>query len=342
MKNVIHSLARSPGAWCAITILSVFAAPSARAQALSVVSDPVGFTHVTIPAATPGNTTRRALAIPYHRSSVFRGTMTSAGLKTLTFDGANWTAGQFTTAVHFSEVRAGGQAGRHFRITSNTTDTLTVDNDGLNLATLVKNGDTVEIFSAHTLGSLFGTTSVPFQTGADENTADLVRLRTAAGWVSYFHDGTKWRTPGSAASRNGVVLRPDEAVFIVARGNNPVSFDILGAVAVKKQRSAIPGSGQALLGNRFPAPTTLDALGIEKVTGWTAGGTAAITDNVLIWNGTAWNIFYFNTNNWERVGSFSNANNTAITATTAILINRKPDASGSDVQLSTTPPFTYP
>ncbi len=325
----------------ALPALALLAAIPAQSQTYTAVTDPVGFQRVTLPEAAGGTTTRRLLAIPYHRPGVFHSAVTAVGSTTLTLGAAEWAPGQFTTLVHYARLRTGTNAGRFFKILSHTESTLTLDTGAVNLSSLVANGDSAEIFPAHTLGSLFGTGTVLFQTGPNEDSADLVRLNTGNDWKSYFHDGTSWRTPGNGSPQNDAALRPDEAVFIVARGNSPLTFRIAGEVGVKKQQTHVPGSGQALVSMRFPVATTLNALGLQSLSGWTAGGTAATADNVLLWNGAAWDIFYYNAGNWEQVGSFgTTGGNTPVTATTGILINRKAGSSGAGAHLPANPPFT--
>ena len=140
--------------------------PSVRAQTFTAVTEPVGFSRVTVPASTAGRPARQVLALPYHLPGVFHSKVVAIGADSITVGSADWSAGQFTNRVHYLRFRTGSDVGRFFRILSHTSSTLRLDTKAENLSASVVNGDAVEIFPAHTLASLFGGTTVPFQTGA--------------------------------------------------------------------------------------------------------------------------------------------------------------------------------
>ncbi len=327
---------------CAATLLALVA--GATAQTYTAVTDPVGFTKITVPAAASGTTTKRILAIPYNRPSDFQGLVSAVGANTITFGSANSPAnfsnGAFTGTPHYAKVRKGTNAGRFFLITSHTNNTLTVNAAGATLSSVIVANDTVEILPAQTLGNLFGTSSVALHTGADETTADSVRIFNGTAWVSYFNDGTSWRTQGTATAQDNTSIAPDQGILIISHANTSANVMLYGEVGVSRERSTIPGTGEALLNNRFPVQTTLANLNLQSLPGWTPGDAASVADNVWLWNGTSWDTYYYTGANWEKAGSFSTANNTSISPTTAIFVHRKAGSSAQNSYLTSDPAFT--
>jgi uncharacterized protein (TIGR02597 family) len=320
----------------------VVIAMTASAHATTSVSESAGVLKITIPPPAPGSTSRRALGVPFHRPAEYQGIVLAIGSDTVTFSNALFGAGQFTTTPHFARILGGLNVGRYFLITSHTTTAVTVDTAGTNLTSLLQPGNNIEIFPAHTLGSLFGTATVPFQTGATEASADLVRLTDGLKWVSYFHDGANWRTTGNASSQNNVLVRPEQGMFIVCKGPNPVELTFTGEISTTRESSALPGIDEILLSPRFPVQITLADLRIHLVAGWSAGDTAAVADNVMLWNGTAWDIHYYTGSTWLRAGSYGAQDNTPISPGAALLIHRRSGTSGPASLLINDPPFIYP
>src|SRR6476660_6166956 len=74
---------------------------------------------------------------------------------------------------------------RQFKITSNTTDTLTLQTNGVDLTTATANGDSYEVLPIHTLGTFFGAAADPnkpaINRNGDPNLADNVLWRGAFG-----------------------------------------------------------------------------------------------------------------------------------------------------------------
>ena len=239
-------------------------------------------------------------------------------------------------------MRSGQSVGSVFLVNSNTTDTLTLENSGASLAVQLSAGNAFEIFPAHTLLSTFGggAGAVTLQSGTSEVDADLVRLNSGSLWVSYYYNGTNWRTPGSPVSQDNTIIRPDPGVFLVSKCNRSVKVVFGGAISVQQERSVVPSSGEALLPTRFPLQTTLNALQLHAQTGWKTGAAASQADKVMLWNSNSWNIFYHTGSNWEQAGSFANQNNTLIPSGSAFLVRRFGTASASFLQ--TTVPFVYP
>ena len=107
---------------------------------------------------------------------------------------------------------------------------LTLSTQGVDLTQMVNLGDTYEILPLETLGSLWGTTSVPFQTGASASTADNVELWNGSGWLTYYPNGTAWKQAGSLVSQNNTLLASGAGWLTLRRGTTPITLYIVGRV----------------------------------------------------------------------------------------------------------------
>ncbi len=308
-------------------------------HAASLISEPVGCVRVAIPAPATGESSRKVLGVPFNRASLYRATIVSASGTTLKCGSLGWQSGQFVQPTHFLKMRSGTNQGRYFRITANTVDSVTLSATGVTFVAK----DSFEIFPAQTLGSLLGTTAatVPLRTGATEAEADLVRLRGGTAWATYFFNGTQWKTAGSDASQNDTVIQPEQGVLLVCGGTSAVNVNLLGNISVTQEISAIPGTGEALVSNRFPLPSTLNTLGLQSLAGWTKGVTASLADNVMKWNGSSWDIYYHTGAQWQMVGSTTTQDNALIGGGESLLIHRKDGATGAAVAAKTLVPFAF-
>ena len=307
--------------------------------AATVVSEPVGFVNVTLPAPSGGASTAKLIGVPFHRASVFLGTNLLSAANSLQATAPGWVPAQFTGVPHFARMRSGAYSGRCFAVMANTVDTLTLAAGNAAFGV----GDSFEIFPAHTLGSLFGTATPAFglQTGASESVADLVRFNNGNTWVSYFHNGTQWRTTSDATSQNNTVIPPDQGVFVVRKSAGILNITLQGAVSVTAELSTVPGAGQGVLAPRFPLPSTLASLGVHNCSGWRKERAASLADTVLLWNGGDWGVFYHTGSFWKKAGASGAQDSPVIPAGEAVLIRRKDGASGPAEMTLTALPFVY-
>jgi hypothetical protein len=159
--------------------------------------------------------------------------------------------------------------------------------------------------------------------------------------VSYFHNGTQWRTASENSSKNNTVIPPEQGLFIVRRKTSSLTLTMMGAVSVASERAVFSGTGQTVIGNRYPVPTRLNSLGVHQTASWRTGRSASVADNLLLWNGDAWDVFYHTGSEWRRAGTFSSQNATEIPAGEAALIRRRDGATGGNDLLTSEPPFAY-
>ena len=320
-------------------------------SAQSVTTIPVGFNTSVVPAAVDAsNPSSTVLSAPFYTPADFTGAVGSVdSANQLSITGAAFAAGQFTATPHLARMKSGPSAGRFFLITSHTATQLTVDALGYSLTsaapasttqTQVTVGDSCEILPANTLGTLFGTSTVPFQTGATAADGDNVYLFNGTSWDVFYHNGTNWKRSGSLVNQNNAVVYPDRGLFVLRRATTPLNLTFLGTVPSSTERTDFPGAVSSFKSVRFPVDTTLLGLSLQSLPNWLAGATAADSDNVYLWNGTSWSVFYYNGANWKKSGSLVNANTQVIPLGTAMFVVRQSAATGSQSTLVQTLPYT--
>lgn len=334
----------NPRALIQLGLAAIFAASFApKIFAQSVTTVPVGFQSITIPAASGSTPSRTLIGISLQPTPVDTGLITSATNSTLTNSSANWTT-NYASSPYLVKVMTGAGVGRFFLITSNTTSQLTVATQGVDLGTVVSPGDRYQISPANTLGSLFGTTTVQFQTGDSASTADNVLIWNGTTFATYYNDTTGWQVGGSFSSQNNTIIYPDEGFFVVHRNASPITVTFTGIIPSTAERTLIPGSGGDLVAQRFPTDTTLGSLNLNSLTGWVSSDSASTSDNVLLWNGTTstWDTYYYDNTgpNWAKGGSFSAQDSTAIPAGSAFFIRRKSGSTAGTIYLTGTLPYT--
>jgi uncharacterized protein (TIGR02597 family) len=319
--------------------LSIASLIPADAQTTATTT-PVGFITVTVPAAVDASTpSNKAISIPLYNPADFVSAVASVdSASAFTMTGATWTANQFATTPHFVRIKTGAQVGKFFLIVSNTTNQLTVDTRGAALGTVLAVNDTCEIVPANTLGSIFGTTTPMVKTGATVNLADKVFIWNGSAWDTYYHNGANWRKSGSLANQNNVVIYPDEGLFVARVDTTaPLALTFLGTVPSTAEQSDLAGAGSTFVGNRFPVDLQLVSLGLHLTPNWVSGATVDVADKVFVWNGAAWDSYYYNGTNWRKSGNLANQNTAVIPAGTSLFITR---ASASAATLTQPLPYT--
>jgi uncharacterized protein (TIGR02597 family) len=352
-------------------LLSLCAVETLPAQVSTV---PVGFNTATLPAASsasaPSNT---VVSAPFYQVAKFQGANTAVGSNQLTFSGTTFT-GTLTTPPYLARIKSGPSAGRFFVITSNTDTQLTLDTRGYTLVTgspananqlQVNVGDSVEICPANTLGTLFPSGS-PFFPGTSASQADNIYLWNGTTWDIYFYDSSPsvnhWRkSPGIAsANLNTKVILPDQAMFITRRPTSSLNLTFLGTVPSTQEQTDIPGAGSTFVANRFPVdmilaatdangvvdPNVKNALNLQASPTWQPGTSASQADNIFLWNGTTWDIYFYDNSpgvkHWRKSPGIAsnNANNVVLPLGGGIFVVRKSTAQGSASTYAKQLPYT--
>lgn len=345
-----------------LTFTFPFTLPSASAE--DVRSRPVGYLVQTIPA---GQT--RSFSVPFDPAtsslSDSLGKLTAVGANYLENSAASWTPGAFATtdAPYFVRLTSGPQAGRTFRITTpaNTATRLYVSDDGLGLTSLAldvgaTNTDATrfEIIPGDTLASFFGTTTsgdtLVVHGAGDPLAADLVQVWGGAAWLNFYYNTVwqRWARETDAItdpSRNSFLLRSDRGLMLTRRAGTALELAVLGRVLSTPQRAVHARTDNALtfLATMQAADTTLGALALQSNTrtaGWRGAADATEADTLLVWSGTTWFSFFYNSaaGHWQRVGDPANRDDFEIAAGTPVFVRRHGSGSSVDDKTINFPP----
>lgn len=323
---------------------TAFLQPLSFAQ--SVTTNPVGFNTITIQPNTI-----RALALPIDNIPAFTGPVSSRTATTIDTTNANFTVsyGPFSTNPHVIRVLSGASQGRQFRIASNDTDTLTLTpGTGVDLTTLIADGDRYEILAVETLGTLFGTASPAGLNTGGAGTADNVILREGTAYNTYFNDGTNWlgTSTGGTIQNNRPIL-PEQGFLFVRRAGTR-SFTVTGAVPITKLVTDFPASRTTLFANRFPLNYKLTpdgatnpptpGINFQAAANWNSNANFNLADFVQIRSGATYNTFYHNGSVWLRQGQEQlGAQNPTIGAGTSVVVTRR---AGNPVVLDQALPYS--
>jgi len=304
----------------------------AQAQT-TVTTNPVGFITRTIAGATsPTSPSVSNLAVPlYAASDYVSSVLTVDGTNQVTLAGAAWVAGQFAvpTAPRLLRVKSStsvANVGRTLLVTGNTATQLTVAlADGISdIHSVIAAGDICEVIPANTLSILFGATATGFQTGSSAAASDNVLVFNGTSWDTYYNNATNWKKAGSLSNFNNTIVYPDDGVMVVRIASNPLTITFVGSVPSSAELNVLGGAGSTFIANRFPVDTTLAGLGLSTSPNWTNGNSASAADNVLVWNGTTWDTYYYTGVIWKKSGSVGSVDRgtTVISSATSVFIRR--------------------
>ena len=281
--------------------------------AVTVATDPVGFTNLALPAQSDSHIT-----VPFTRPAEFVGAIQSASGNQITVAGTpGWGANKFVYAPgsqpnHYYALIGGGgssnpKEGHTYLITGSGTNTLTVDTTADNLSGITQNTQ-VTVIPYWTLATVFPATdaSVSFTptTSTSSPKTQIIIPNDAANGINlpplatyYFSqnaDGSSnnigWRAFGdNNTDRGDDILLPDS--YFVVRNDNGASgltLTTLGAVLTKKL--AVPlrtqtGSQQDNpLGIVRPLDVPLSMTGLTPNDGSFLGGASATSDQLLVFS----------------------------------------------------------
>ncbi|MFZ4766584.1 MAG: TIGR02597 family protein [Roseimicrobium sp.] len=295
---------------------------SASLLSAQVVTKAVGFTTLNLQAGNnfvglslqPSSAFQGAITIsPTDRSHVF---LTGAVVANDQFNPA--TISSATTVTHVIEITAAGA--------TQGTNTLIIDtiSSGAELVlqdalpASVADGSSITIWKLWTIGDAFGATNQAGLTPGTASTADLILLPNGAGYSQYFYSsggftGTGWRKVGSGtANQSAVPLYYTDGVIIAAKSAKSVT--VTGEIKSGKTNIVLE-TGNNLVVNLCPVnaggatPSTEGrTLGNTSLytgnasTGLTGATTATAADQVLIWNGTGYNQYYYSTGGFSGIG----------------------------------------
>ena len=339
----------------AAAILCSLIAPALFAQ--TATTTPVGFVTVTIPAATDASTpSNTVVSVPLYGTADYVSTVATIDSTTqFTMTGAAWIAGAYANAsaprlVRVKTSTTAAHVGRFFLISGNTVNQLTVTLPVTvtDVATTLSVGDSCEIVPANTLGSVFGTAATPptLTGGTSPNVADNVLIFDGTTWQTYFWTGATgspvniWKKTGPL-DRSSTVIFPDEAVFVIRRDiTAAATVTLMGTVPSTAEQTDIAAAGSTFLSNRFPVDATLGGLGLQSLPSWVAGASPTTADNVLIFDGTTWQTYFWTgavgspVNIWKKTGPLDRSSTPIPTGTGVFIIH-----AGAAAALTQTLPY---
>jgi uncharacterized protein (TIGR02597 family) len=290
----------------------------------AVASDPAGFQKLTF----LGNSDTIA-SMPFTRPAAASGTVSSASGNLVTALGApGWATNQFVYAAGTQSntyclwFDSGTNEGRFFQITTNTTNTLTLDLSGDSLDGVATN-DLFSIVPYWTLATIFPNGSGIFASPApgDRFTEVLMPNFSGNGYnlspsKTYYVWGGSWKQVGQGgAVKNDDIFPP--CTYLIVRHNVPTNSTLTsrGAVVVSKLAIAL----RVLSTNRQdnfvalsrPTPYSLDDSELVSSGAFRSSPLPGDrTDELLVFDNAATNknkspasTYYYWSDAWRRVGS---------------------------------------
>ena len=244
-----------------------------------------------------------------------------------------WTVDKFVFVSgvqsnnYYVRIESGALEGRYFNITSNTTNTLTVNLNGGSLTGLATNHQ-VSVIPHWTLASVFG----PDGNGIIQSTSTSARktevlvpsyngsginLSAATTYFYFTNAGTvNWRRVGAVTNCNDDIIQPNGYLRIRHKAGPNTTFVSLGDVILTKVNIPLVVNASIKQDNFISMPRPLD-LSLND-SGLIASGafvpstsTSARKDELLIYDNSSTNVnksasatyFYFSpSSSWRKVG----------------------------------------
>jgi uncharacterized protein (TIGR02597 family) len=306
---------------------------SAEVQVQTLRTAPVGLANLRVPGRSA-----RALSFPLANPAVFTGTIASSSNQVLTNSLAAWTKNQwgpFAVNPHVVRLLDGDSAGRTFRIHSNTSNSIILE-DGA--AGVLEEGQAFEVLPVDTLAGVFGPEGAGLGVHIDPAQADQILIHEGKGWATYYNDGSKWLRVGAGDSvQNSTALLPDEGIFFIRKSASPLQLSLLGEVFTTQTASELPGGAHTFLANPFPVNLRLAELQLQEDPSWREGPDAGSADLVHLHNGKTWTVYFHDGKNWRNKAG--RIRNPVVSKGAALFIERH---SGGDILHSPTPPYRLP
>lgn len=305
----------------------------------TATTDPVGF--ITLNVAGTGGSGSSKISFQgfgLTRAVEYQGSAETVGTNFVVDNDATWTDNQFNgpAGAYFLEIASGTGAGTTYDITGTVAATKRI-NLAQNLAAGVANGVSFKIRKHWTIAAAFGATnSAGLQGGDDSTTADQLLVWNGSGYSVFYYQvaipalgGTGWRSASDTFADAGTqVIYPDDGVIVKRIASAAVNVVLMGAV--KTGQSSFPITpGINIIANVYAAPMTLASCGLQA-SGITGGDDATTADQVQIWNGSGFNVYYYQVaipalggTGWRSASdTFTDAGTTPIPVGSSIVVKR--------------------
>ncbi len=204
----------------------------------STVSDPVGVYCQVLPASSD-----TFVALPFTVAPLYRGVVTGATNLTITVDpeAGGWNNNQFTASPCYVQALNGSQAGVIFDVATNSSNTITLANNGL-LPSGYTSGTLFKVIPYSSIASILPVNDqdISFTASASTNTSvrrtqlllpNLTGQGINRGFSStnYFLTNSGWVNASNAVSVANTLLMPD-TYFVVRNPSNSATNLMLSVV----------------------------------------------------------------------------------------------------------------
>jgi len=272
-------------------------------------TNPVGVTNITVAAGTQSAPSYTFISSAYNQDPAYAGMVDAIDGVRLTlsdFSEAGYADNELTQEAHLLRVTDGNADGNAdisstvngmvFPVIAHVGDEVSINATAAEMTTYLTLYDSVEIIKANTLESLFGVGDDFVGLAGKPSSGDNLLVWNSVGWKVYFHYNNKWQTFGTRADQKSAIIYPDEGMIYVRRSDE-LTLSFSGYVPLSVQSYIPPAGHKFLMSNPFPIAMTLSQL-IDTSTNWSSHLNFSNADQVLLWTGTAWAMYYHNTDNW--------------------------------------------
>lgn len=289
-----------------LLLSALFTAGSSQAQYNSSI---VGFSKLPV---TGGSGTGTA-ALSFHALSVrpapvYQGTAVSQSSSSLTDSAPSWTNDPYTGTHSLEVISSNGSAtapgvGTCYNIAAMVAATGVITIEGTLDERLVAPLE-FRIAKHTTLADVFGATNSSGLAGGTATTADHVLLWAGQSFTTCYYQtsgigGTGWRKLGAPSVEAAGTIIPPHAGIVIRRGPSSTAEVVLtGAVKAGQTTAVLSSSGYHFVGNPYFAAMTLASSGLytgDPQTGLQGSSSAGAADQVLLWAGTGYVTYYYNT-----------------------------------------------
>jgi uncharacterized protein (TIGR02597 family) len=292
----------------------------------NVVTDPVGFYQITLQSNSD-----TIVSIPFTRLPDYLGTIASINNSNVTIAGSpGWTANQWafpatspdgtTSNTYYLAFRNGNKEGGHFKILSNTTDTVVLNLDVEDLSQ-VSAGDQISIIPHWTLGTVFpsGQGIAPSPNTLSHATEIYIPNFAGVGYnmsasTNTYYYYNNWRRIGDANNHGSDVLIRDGYFIVRQKTATNTILTASGNVHMTKLRAPIyveQIKQDNYIGVVRPVAMSLnDSQLFESGAFSNSASSLQITDSLYIYdniasgyNKSAAATYYRLSSGWRKVGS---------------------------------------
>ena len=270
---------------------------------------PIGVTNINIPAGTQASPSYTFISSAYNQEHAYAGMIdeiNGASLTLSNFSLAGYEDNELTQSGHLLRIvdgNADGNAdmnsvvnGMVFPVIGHVGDVVTINATAAEISSYISLYDSIEIIKANTLESLFGVGDDFVGLTGKPSSGDNIYVWNSVGWKVYFHYNNKWQTFGTRSDQKETIIYPDEGMIYVRR-SDAITLSFSGNVPLSVQCYRPPRDNKFLMSNPFPIAMNLSEL-IDTSSNWSSNTNIIDADQILVWTGSAWSIYFHNGTDW--------------------------------------------